>query len=208
MRLVILALLVLMAGCASARGRGDIDDSDLDIAQEVEELEADREPCENPETTCPPTGPFGGDLGNQLPDLQLADCDGQTVSLHELCGANAGLIYHFYGWCASCFDFVRGLNDLYDSHHPRGLKILMIVAEDPLQQPATLEYCQALRDTIGLQVRMVYDPDGSFAPYGGAGYAIVIAENTEIVFKRDDATTQAVITAIALELSNTACADK
>ena len=48
--------------------------------------------------TCPPEGPFGGAVGETPENLQFSDCDGSVVGLHDLCGANAGLIFNFYGW--------------------------------------------------------------------------------------------------------------
>lgn len=47
---------------------------------------------------CPPAGPFGAEVGDTPEDLRFSDCDGNAVGLHDLCGANAGLVFNFYGW--------------------------------------------------------------------------------------------------------------
>ena len=47
---------------------------------------------------CPPEGPFGIRAGQQLPPLELRDCDGNTHNLHELCDAKASYTFVFAGW--------------------------------------------------------------------------------------------------------------
>ena len=49
-------------------------------------------------SACPPTGPFGYEIGDMLTNIGYEDCDGNPVELHDLCGANAGLVFNFYGW--------------------------------------------------------------------------------------------------------------
>ena len=39
---------------------------------------------------CPPEGPFGTAIGDTVLNIQLKDCDGNTHSLQDLCGAPAG----------------------------------------------------------------------------------------------------------------------
>lgn len=47
---------------------------------------------------CPPKAPFGTDVGQRMADLKWTDADGNTVRLHDMCGAPLLLAYHFYGW--------------------------------------------------------------------------------------------------------------
>ena len=47
---------------------------------------------------CPPTGTPGFEVGDILTEAAVRDCEGNPASLLELCGENAGMIYHFYGW--------------------------------------------------------------------------------------------------------------
>ena len=68
------------------------EDWDKDIA-DVEEKDGYSET-----PVCPPVGPFGYDVGETLTNIILSDCEGRQVSLHDLCGANGGLIFNFYGW--------------------------------------------------------------------------------------------------------------
>lgn len=47
---------------------------------------------------CPPGAPYGTHPGENLTDLELRDCDGNTVYLHELCGADAAYFNLLAGW--------------------------------------------------------------------------------------------------------------
>ena len=47
---------------------------------------------------CPPEGPFGTTPGENLTNAELRDCDGNTVWLHELCGADAAFFNLLAGW--------------------------------------------------------------------------------------------------------------
>ncbi|MGB0589389.1 MAG: hypothetical protein ACPGU1_06905 [Myxococcota bacterium] len=47
---------------------------------------------------CPPEGPFGTTPGESLTNAELRDCDGNTVWLHELCGADAAFFNLLAGW--------------------------------------------------------------------------------------------------------------
>jgi len=50
------------------------------------------------EALCPPSGPYGTDPGTIATDVTLTDCDGNTKSIHEMCGANAAHINLLAGW--------------------------------------------------------------------------------------------------------------
>ena len=39
---------------------------------------------------CPPPGPYGTEIGQTVLNIELKDCDGNTHSLQDLCGAPAG----------------------------------------------------------------------------------------------------------------------
>ncbi len=47
---------------------------------------------------CPPGGPFGTMPGETLTNVELKDCDGNTVFLHDLCGADAAYFNLLAGW--------------------------------------------------------------------------------------------------------------
>lgn len=47
---------------------------------------------------CPPTGPFGTQVGDTFPDFQLPDCDGQLHNLHDACGRKASYFFVYADW--------------------------------------------------------------------------------------------------------------
>jgi len=150
---------------------------------------------------CPPPGPFGYEPGATVTDLTLLDCDGAPVSLHDLCGASAGLVVNFYGWCPSCYDFLRLANELTVSRGDRGFRAIAVVSENPIEEPATAEYCRAIRARFAPAATVVYDPDGAIEAYGTTDLAMVTDRSAKIVFKRRDATERAVTTAVDRELA-------
>jgi len=159
----------------------------------------------NFETTspvCPPEAPYGCNVGDTLKDWSFVDCDENSVSLHDVCGNNAVLVYIFYGWCSSCFDFIRNASDLQAEYASRGLEAVIVVVEDTLSRPVTSDYCSALRDTYSLSWTLAMDPEAQIAQCGNSGTVILLNESGKIVFKRDDATTQAIRTAIDQELDS------
>jgi len=150
---------------------------------------------------CPPPGPYGYELGDTLTDVALDDCDGQELRLHDLCGARVAMAINYYGWCPSCQHWLELASALAESHGPRGLTSLVVVTEDPLGEPATASYCLAVREAFELSVPVVYDPTASMEVYGANGLVMLSDRAATIIFKRDDATENAVIAAIEQELA-------
>lgn len=49
--------------------------------------------------SCPPdAAEFGLELGDVVPDVELVDCDGTPVSLHELCNHKAAYFFVYTDW--------------------------------------------------------------------------------------------------------------
>ena len=149
---------------------------------------------------CPPPEPYGYEIGSRLHNLTFTDCDGGLVQLHDLCGADAGLIFNFYGWCTGCYRFLEEAADIHSDYHEQGLVFIVVVSEDPIEQPATQEYCTHIRDRYDLSMTVVFDPEGELEAYGESDLAIVTDEGARIVFKRCDASVNAIRTAVEAEL--------
>ena len=47
---------------------------------------------------CPPEGPYGAEIGDTVLNIELQDCDGNTHSLQDLCGAPAGFFNLLAGY--------------------------------------------------------------------------------------------------------------
>ena len=50
------------------------------------------------EWNCPPEGPYGAKIGETVLNIELKDCDGNTHSLQDLCGAPAGFFNLLAGY--------------------------------------------------------------------------------------------------------------
>ena len=49
-------------------------------------------------TSCPPAGPFGSNTGDTTPNVELQDCDGNTVRLHDFCNRKATWMFSLPLW--------------------------------------------------------------------------------------------------------------
>gem|GEM_PF-6018308 len=48
--------------------------------------------------SCPPSGPFGASTGDTTPNIELQDCDGNTVRLHDFCNRKATWLFSLPLW--------------------------------------------------------------------------------------------------------------
>jgi hypothetical protein len=116
---------------------------------------------------CSSTAPVGRETGMLIPDVQLQQCDGTWVSLHDLvCGKSLTQVYSYAGWCPGCQGF-SGLadggfmtgNSLYDSYHDRGFEQVIILSATSKfgQTPAAADCAelQALHEGL-----VVFDATG------------------------------------------------
>ena len=195
-RVVWLALLLALVAAACDGNTSPLGASDGDNTEPESEGEQEQAPV-----VCPPPPPYGVTPGTTLTDLTFQDCAGKPVTLFELCGANAGLVYSFYAWCTSCFDFVRELPTLSKTYQARGLKVILLVAQDSLSRPATLAYCQELKTTFALDVIVAIDPEERFSIYGDTGTVLLSNEAGRIVFLRENASEAVMKAAIEAELA-------
>lgn len=75
------------------------------------------------------TAKVGASVGNTAPDFQLTRTDGSTVSLNDLHGAPAVLVF-WTAWCPSCKDEAPHINDLAAQYGSRGVRVLGINIKD------------------------------------------------------------------------------
>ena len=192
-----IALALVCCGNATTSdadsGRDAVGADSDDLARQ--DAVSDRTPA-----VCPPPEPYGYEVGAPLHDLSFLDCDGLSVGLHDLCGADAGLVFNFYGWCTGCYRFLEEATSIWNDYREQGLRFIVVIDEDPVEEPATQEYCTAIRDRYELAMSVVIDPDNQLEAYGEADLAIVTDEGARIVFKRSGATVSTVRSAIEREL--------
>ncbi len=130
----------------------------------------------------------------QLADLQLRDCtDEATFSLQDLCAAPAGLLFNFYGWCASCHRYLEHLESFYERFEPLGLEMFILISEDALETPASSLYCQQITEHFQLRARVVLDLNqGVEARYGGADLLLITDAQGQLLLQSDSSSPEAV----------------
>jgi len=123
----------------------------------------------NGRASCPPSGPFGTEVGDVLADLTLYDCDGNPHAIAELCGRPASLLTAFAGWCPICRGDAAHANADYlgfKSKDP-AFEWYFVITEPDAANSMTAAYCEAIRDDYGLTMPVLIDTDGVFPGHIG-----------------------------------------
>jgi Redoxin len=112
--------------------------------------------------TCPPAGPYGVKPGDITPDAVLYDCDGTPVHLHDLCTSVAAYVYTHAGWCGTCALFAQSgeANAFFNKYKNDGLGMWFVITSTESGQPPTVDTCRNYRDKYGLEMTVLFDPDG------------------------------------------------
>jgi hypothetical protein len=135
---------------------------------------------------CPAAANVGYEVGQQLPDITVKDCDGADVSLAELCGASALWIFAAHGWCPLCQSVSAQAEAIHDAHAGQNLASVNIVVADGQDGPPTAEYCKLWRDQHGhADVITLYDPTGSILALwsGSTSLSAFVSSDRVIVSK-------------------------
>lgn len=122
---------------------------------------------------CPAPDDVGYDLGQQLPSLEVFDCDGNAVSLDAFCGADALWIFAAHGWCPLCQSVGSKAEALHDGFAGQGLVSVQVVVQGPDYEAPDAGYCQTWRDVNGLEdVITLFDPAGVLLPLWSASSSL------------------------------------
>lgn len=114
--LILVALLLVgigLAGCSSGAG-GRSETTVTSAAPNVAEAPAPK---------------VGSPVGSAAPDFRLTRTDGSTVTLADLRGAPAVLVF-WTAWCPACKEEAPHVNDLAAKYGPRGVRVLGINIKD------------------------------------------------------------------------------
>jgi cytochrome c biogenesis protein CcmG/thiol:disulfide interchange protein DsbE len=107
-------------------------------------------------------------VGNPAPDFQLPKIDGATVSLADLRGKPAVIVF-WASWCSSCKEEAPRINALAAQYERKGVRVLGINVKD---SPAGAEV--GVKE-FGIRYPVARDPDASVArAYGVRGTPTVI----------------------------------
>jgi len=107
-------------------------------------------------------------VGSPAPDFQLPKIDGATVSLADLRG-NPAVIVFWASWCSSCKEEAPRINALAAQYEGKGVRVLGINVKD---SPAGAEV--GVKE-FGIKYPVARDPDARVArAYGVRGTPTVI----------------------------------
>ena len=112
--------------------------------------------------------PRGAAIGNIAPDFQLARTDGSPVSLADLRGKPAVLVF-WTAWCPTCKEEAPHFNQLAAEYEQRGVRVLGINIQDSVARSA-----EGVKD-FGIRYAVARDADASVARrYGVVGTPTIV----------------------------------
>ncbi len=106
--------------------------------------------------TDPVTAKTGTAIGDTAPNFQLASIGGAPISLADLRGQPAVLVF-WTAWCPVCKEEAPQFNQLAAHYEPRGVRVLGINIQDSLARTES-----GIKD-FGIRYAVVRDADASVA---------------------------------------------
>ncbi len=145
--------------------------------------------CAAPMTTsCPPTGPFGTEVGDVLANATAFDCDGNPVTLHSLCEREVSWVITYADWCSTCRSFAAGsANAIRETYADDDVEGYLVITEDSSRGAPTTALCAQVRDRYSLEIGVLIDRDGSFSAALGAegrSHPFVMTEGNVIAWEQ------------------------
>ena len=98
----------------------------------------------------------GTDIGDTAPDFHLASIGGAPISLADLRGQPAVLVF-WTAWCPVCKEEAPHFNELAGQYEPRGVRVLGINIQDSLARTES-----GIKD-FGIRYAVVRDADAGVA---------------------------------------------
>ncbi len=102
------------------------------------------------------TAQVGTAIGETAPDFQLASIGGASISLADLRGQPAVLVF-WTAWCPVCKEEAPQFNQLAAQYEPRGVRVLGINIQDSLARTES-----GIKD-FGIRYAVVRDADAGVA---------------------------------------------
>lgn len=106
--------------------------------------------------TDPVTAKTGSAIGDTAPNFQLASIGGASISLADLRGQPAVLVF-WTAWCPVCKEEAPQFNQLAAQYEPRGVRVLGINIQDSLARTES-----GIKD-FGIRYAVVRDADAAVA---------------------------------------------
>lgn len=177
MRHILIASLLLFAGCGDDGGTGDPDagmmtiDSGgpMDASMPVDTGMGD--PDADPTAGCIPSEPYGTAVGRNFAPWSLPNCaDDSSFEFYnaDYCASDTKLtvVSIAAGWCGPCINETMQLTEqITNMYGPRGVRVIQAVVQKEDYSAPDLAYCQAWVTRFGLVNTEVYDTMGTLQRY-------------------------------------------
>lgn len=126
--------------------------TDLEINDEDTQVAASTTPA----NSCVTKG-TGDQIGDQIADFSLQNCNGDIVSLHSRCGKTKAIwIAAVTGWCQYCGDAVDAMAQAYTQYASQGLDVMVVLGQNASQGAPTLTYCKRYAKSHNIDPSLVY----------------------------------------------------
>ena len=109
----------------------------------------------------PPEIAVGYQQFQQLGEIPLKTCNGDNVTLADVCGADAAWLYFVHMWCPNCRALGDMAESIHDSFEGQNLASVNVIVENSSGHPPDEDDCSSWRDTFDQEdVITLFDPEG------------------------------------------------
>lgn len=120
-----------LAGCANESGASLFEAAPVGL---VEQTAVFVNECE--------AGGSGGSVGDRISNMQLQNCYGETIALHDYCGRRRAVwLIGSAGWCGACTAYLPQAAAEFLATRHEGVELFVVLSEDAGYNPPTEEYC-------------------------------------------------------------------
>ena len=100
----------------------------------------------------------GTNIGNQIGDFTLKNCDGDSISLHDYCGdAKAVWFVLVAGWCGACEEYAPMAEQMWKQFRGDGLQLIFVLGENMASGVPTPGYCKQWKQSHGVSAPVLID---------------------------------------------------
>lgn len=117
------------------------------------------------------------------PDFQIKDLDGKRVALGDLLGQGPVLIAFWATWCRPCLKELPHLQELYEQHKERGLKVVAISEDAPRSFSKVKSFVKGRRFTFTVLLDDNYSTQRKFN-FRALPFTVLLDKEGHIVYKR------------------------
>lgn len=119
----------------------------------------------------------------KAPDFQIKDLEGKRVALGDLLGQGPVLISFWATWCKPCLKELPHLQELYEQHKERGLKVVAISEDAPRSLSKVKSFVKGHRYTFLVLLDDNYSTQRKFN-FRALPFTVLLDKEGHMVYKR------------------------